>query len=193
MKSSKSDLRAIQKEKLVSEIKEIIRSHKNIVISGEVGVGKITNTLEALQEADNVYYIGNPVDYVGKPRPKGYDKYIDYITSLKRNMRVITEERHILSCDVSSMAAEEAVLVIDEIYGRSAEQYKKISEILGTEKVKVLLIAGCIKNVGRIIEKFDAIVMLLSDGTLLLDPEFMKKICLILGSDPFGRQAGLFP
>lgn len=180
------------REKIIHDLREIIKEHKNIVISGEVGVGKITNTLEALRARANVYYIGNPVDYVGKPRPKGYEKYINYIMSLKKDMQIVTSEQEILSFNFSSLSEKGAILVIDEIYGRSVEQYRKILNILDIENLKIILIAGCLKNVGRIIREFDAILMIIHDGVLSLDKEFVMKICALLGSDPLSAQTGLF-
>ncbi|HAM50592.1 MAG TPA: hypothetical protein DCP92_07810 [Nitrospiraceae bacterium] len=180
------------RETIIHEIKEVIKKYKNIVISGEVGVGKIIHTLEALQNRDNVYYMGNPVDYVGKPRPKGYDKYIDYIRSLKKDMRIIASEKEILSVDFSSSTKKGTVLLIDEIFGRGPKQHEKILEILDCEKVKVIIIAGCLKNIGRIIQKCDIVLMLIQDGTLLLDKEFVEKICSVLGSEAPGEQPDLF-
>jgi nucleoside-triphosphatase THEP1 len=180
------------REAITHQIKEVIKQYKNIVISGEVGVGKIIRTLEALQDEDNVYYMGNPVDYVGKPRPKGYDKYIDYIKSLKKDMRIIATEKEILSADLSASAKTGSVLVIDEIFGRGPKQHEKILEILDCDKVKVIIIAGCLKNIGRIIQKCDIVLMIIQDGTLLLDKEFVEKICSVLGSEPPGEQRDLF-
>lgn len=190
--AERSDPYMKNREKIIHDLREIIKEHKNIVISGEVGVGKITNTLAALRARANVYYIGNPVDYVGKPRPKGYEKYINYIISLKKDMQIITSEQEILSFDFSSLSEKGAILVIDEIYGRSVEQYRKILNILDIENLKIILIAGCLKNVGRIIREFDAILMVIHDGVLSLDKEFVMKICALLGSDPLSAQTGLF-
>jgi hypothetical protein len=180
------------RQKIIQDLREIIGKNKNTLISGEVGVGKITNTLEALRDRDNVYYIGNPVDYVGKPRPKGYNKYIGHITSLKKDMQIITNEKEILSFDFSSLSEKGGILLIDEIYGRSIEQYQKILSLLDREYLKIILIAGCLKNVGRIIGKFDMILMIIHDGVLILDKEFVLKISTLLGSDPLAGQTGLF-
>ena len=180
------------RETVAREIGDVIGRYKNVVISGEVGVGKIIRTFDALQDKQNVYYIGNPVDYVGKPRPEGYEKYIDYIATLKQGMRIIAEEKEILSYDFRTLPGDDAIVVIDEIYGRSIEQHRKIVDILDIENVKVILIAGCLKNLGRIIEKFDIVVMLIHDGTLILDKEFVMKICVILGPDRPEKQTGLF-
>lgn len=180
------------REKITDEMRETIKRYKNIVVSGEVGVGKITHTVEAVQDNSNVYYLGNPVDYVGKPRPKGYDKYIDYIISLKKDMRIIATEKEILSFDFSSIHEDNAILIIDEIYGRSAEQFEKVLSLLGIGKLKVIIIAGCLKNVGRLIRDIDAAVMLIPDGILLIEKEFAKKICSVLGPDPHIEQVKLF-
>ena len=188
----KHDLPMEKREDVVQELRETIGRYKNIVISGEVGVGKITKTLEALRETGNVYYIGNPVDYVGMPRPKGYEKYIHYIVSLKSDMRILMEEREVLSFDFASLPEKGAIVLVDEIYGRTAEQYERISRILDIEGIKVIIVAGCLKNVGKIIRKIDIAVMLIHDGILLLDRDFVVKICTVLSKDISGEQAKLF-
>lgn len=180
------------KAAIVQELRGIIPAHKNTVICGEVGVGKITNTLEALQDRPDVYYVGNPVDYVGMPRPKGYDKYIRYIRSLKEDLHIISDEAELLAFDFSALSAKGAVVVIDEIFGRSTAQYEKILKVLDTPNLTIAMIVGCLKNIGRSSRKFDAGVMLTNDGILLLSPPFIVKICEILGTDTPGHQAGLF-
>ncbi|HXX56818.1 MAG TPA: hypothetical protein VEI96_02310 [Thermodesulfovibrionales bacterium] len=193
MKASKrADVHADSTEAIVEEIREIIESAGSVVISGEVGVGKIIHTIEALRDADNIYYVGNPVDFAGKPRPKGYDKYIAYIKSLKRGMHIIADEKELLAFDFQSVSGTGAILLIDEIYGRSPEQYARILGILDKSDMKVVLIAGCLKNVGRIIKNFEVILMLTNDGTLLVDKEFILKMSAILRSDSPEGQAGLF-
>lgn len=172
------------REVIVQAIREAIQKHKNIVVSGEVGVGKIVNTLKALQGSDNVCYIGNPVDYVGKPRPKGYDNYINYIISLKNDMQVLTTEQDILSQDFSKTGKSGLVLVIDEIYGRTSQQYEKIRSFLDRKDLRVVLIAGCMKNIGVIIQHFNAVLMLTIDGVLMPDKDFVNKMCLMLRPDP---------
>jgi len=182
--SNKMGFQVINKEAIITRVREAMGQYKNIVISGEEGVGKITNTLEALHDADNVYYIGNPVDYVGKPRPKGYDKYINYITSRKKDMHIIAGEKELLSFDPASLPEKELVLVIDEIYGRSEEQYERIIRFLQVEKAKVFLITGCLKNIGRIVQGIDVGLMLTKDGVILFDREFAIKICSVLSPEP---------
>ncbi|MFO0753670.1 MAG: hypothetical protein U0411_10160 [Thermodesulfovibrionales bacterium] len=177
------DQQIINKEAIIGKIREIIRQYKNIAVSGEEGVGKVTNTLEALQDAAHVYYIGNPVDYIGKPRAKGYDKYIHYIMSLKKDMHIIADEQDIVAFDPSPLAGKDAVLVVDEIYGRSDRQYEKILEILGTEGIKVFIIAGCLKNMSRIVDQIDIVLMLTKDGGLVVESEFIRKVCMILKAD----------
>ena len=175
------NLNVINKEAIIKKMREALAKHKNIVISGEEGVGKITSTLEAIQGEGNVYYIGNPVDYIGKPRPKGYEKYINYIMSLKSDMHIIANEQEILSLDASRLNGK--ILVIDEIFGRSDEQCGKISEILKVENVRVFLITGCLKNVGRVIQGIDTVLMLTKDGVLRFDKEFAVQICTILKAE----------
>ena len=167
---------------IINKIQDILRKYKNVVISGEEGVGKITSTLQAVQDMELVYYIGNPVDYLGKPRPKGYDKYINYIMSLKKDMCVIADEE-ILSLTPSVFSGRESVLIIDELYGRNHEQQEKIVEILNIENVKVFLITGCLKNIGRIVHGIDIVLMLTKDGVLQFDREFAGQICTIFKSE----------
>jgi len=193
MRSPKrADLHAESTEAIVEEIKEIIEGARSVVISGEVGVGKIIHTIEALRGADNIYYVGNPVDFAGKPRPRGYDKYIAYIKSLKQGMHIISDEKEMLLFDFRAVSGKGAILLIDEIYGRSPEQCDRISSILEEIDIKVVLIAGCLKNVGRIIKNFEVILMLTNDGTLLVDKEFVLKMSTILRSDSAEGRAGLF-
>lgn len=177
------DLNIINKDAIKSKILETYRRYKNIVIIGEEGVGKITNTVETLQDSGNIYYIGNPVDYIGKPRPTGYDNYINYIISLKKNLHIFPGEDEILSLDLSVLKAVGAVVIIDEIYGRTEKQYRKILEILALESVKVFLITGCLKNAGKIIHGIDVVLMLTKDGAISFDKEFAQQLCAIFKSE----------
>lgn len=175
----------INKKAIINTVRETMHLHKNILISGEEGVGKITNTLEAIQDMKNVFYIGNPVDYAGKPRPKGYDKYIKYITSLKKDMHVFAGEDEMMSLATLSRSGIGAILVVDEIYGRSPEQFEQIMKVLDMKHCKVFIIAGCMKNAAKIIQKIDAVLMFTQDGALVLDKKFVEKICVILRPEPW--------
>ncbi|MEW5743946.1 MAG: hypothetical protein AB1805_00710 [Nitrospirota bacterium] len=167
-------------EVIIREIREISTRYKSMVVSGEEGVGKITNTLSALRNNDHVYYIGNPVDYIGKPRPKGYDKYINYITTLKHDMTIMAEESEILALPSLLPSDREATLIIDEVFGRSEAQYDTLSELLGRDPVKAFLITGCLKNIGRLVHHIDAVLMLTQDGVLVFDKEFARQVCAVL-------------
>ena len=74
-----------------SNVKKAVTSYKNVLICGVKGVGKITNTIPALEHNNNVYYLGNPVDYEGKLRPGSYGKYLNYILSLKNDLKTVTD------------------------------------------------------------------------------------------------------
>lgn len=165
---------------IVSEIREIATKYKNMVVSGEEGVGKITHTIAALEHDPNVYYIGNPVDYVGKPRPKGYDEYISYIAALKRDMRILAAEQDILGLPARLPAGGESILIIDEVFDRSEAQYDTIIELLNRQGIKTFLITGCLKNIGRLVHHIDAVLMLTKDGVLIFNKEFAAKVCAIL-------------
>ncbi|NJD54940.1 MAG: hypothetical protein FIA94_00885, partial [Nitrospirae bacterium] len=56
----------------VENIRTAIEHCKNVLICGVEGVGKISNTVKAVKDDTNVYYLGNPVDYEGKMRPGSY-------------------------------------------------------------------------------------------------------------------------
>ena len=168
--------------KMISEvIKKTITDAKNIVITGEEGVGKLRKTIEALQDRDNVYYIGNPFDYKGNWRPRGYDKYIFDVMSLKRDLYIISNEIEILSIDQAQLSEKKPVLVIDEIYGRNEAQHEKIAALLKTPQIKVVIITGCLKNIGSLAQYLDLSIMLFEDDSFLtVEREFLNKICSIL-------------
>ena len=75
----------------IDNIRKAIAQGKNILICGVEGVGKITNTVQAVKDATNVYYLGNPLDYEGKMRPGSYEKYLKYIHSLKKDIKIIED------------------------------------------------------------------------------------------------------
>lgn len=167
---------------VISEaIKKTIGSAKNIIITGEEGVGKLKKTIGALQDQDNIYYIGNPFDYKGSWRPKGYDKYIFEVMSLKRDLYIISNEIEILSIDPDRLSKKGPILVIDEIYGRNAAQLEKITALLERQQIKIIIITGCLKNIGAMSEYLDLSLMLFRDDSFLtVEREFLNKICSIL-------------
>lgn len=158
-------------------IRMVVRRCKNVLICGVEGVGKITNTTAAFRGDPNVYYLGNPVDYEGKLRPGSYEKYLHYIHSLKQDIKIIEDVSGLLQLSAN------IVLIIDEIFGRSSEELDQIDKLLDMENIKVIQIVGCMKYMGRLIRKIDAIIELHPNGAFLLDKKLARSIC-----DIFNRQ-----
>jgi hypothetical protein len=156
-------------------MKAVIKCCKNILVCGIKGVGKITNTVQAVQDETNVYYSGNPVDFEGKSRPGSYEKYLKYIESLKKDIRRIDDINTVFSLK------DKIILIIDEIYGRSEGQLAGISKLYDMENIQVLQIVGCMKSMGSLINKIDVIVELHNDGAFIVDKELGKSICAIFG------------
>jgi hypothetical protein len=140
-------------------------------------VGKITNTVQAVGNNTNVYYLGNPVDYEGKTRPGSYEKYLKYIHSLKKDIRIIEDIEGIFSIE------KPIILIVDEIYGRTEAEFQQIGRLLDQKNIHVILIAGCIKNVKGLIDKFDFILELHREGAFSVDKELAQAICRILGKE----------
>jgi len=156
-------------------IRKILDSYKNILICGIKGVGKITETVKAVRDNTNVYYMGNPVDYEGKMRPGSYEKYLKYILSLKKDITIIDD------IDAVLRTRDSIILIIDEIYGRSVMQLDQISRLLDRENIQVVQIVGCMKYMGNLIDKIDVILELHLDGSFIIDRELARAICRILG------------
>jgi hypothetical protein len=156
-------------------IRKILDSHKNILICGIKGVGKITETVKAVKDNTNVNYIGNPVDYEGKMRPGSYEKYLKYILSLKKDITIVD--------DIDSLfrIKGDIILIIDEIYGRNSAQLDRIGRLLDRDNIHVVQIVGCMKYMGSLIDKIDIILELHLDGAFIIDKELGKAICRILG------------
>lgn len=159
----------------VENMKKVISGYKNILVCGIKGVGKITSTVQAVQDKTNVYYTGNPVDFEGKSRPGSYDKYLKYIMSLKKDIKQVDDFNTLFDLK------DNISLVIDEIYGRSEEQLKDISRLYAMENIQVLQIVGCMKSMGTLINKIDVIVELHNDGAFIVDNDLGKAICGIFG------------
>ncbi len=156
-------------------IRKVIESYRNVLICGVKGVGKITNTVQAVRNNTNVYYIGNPVDYEGKTRPGSYEKYLTYILSLKKDLRIVdtVDELFALKGDI--------LLIIDEIYGRSEAQLQQISRLFDMKNIRIIQIVGCMKYMGDLIDKIDAVIELHLEGAFMIDKDLAKAICEILG------------
>lgn len=155
----------------VENMKKVIGSYKNILVCGIKGVGKITNTVQAVQDKTNVYYTGNPVDFEGKSRPGSYEKYLKYIMSLKKDIKQVDDFNTLFDLK------DNVVLIIDEIYGRSEEQLRDISKLYAMENIQVLQIVGCMKSMGHLINKVDVIVELHNDGAFIVGNDLGKAIC----------------
>ena len=162
-------------EDSAENLKKVIHCYKNVLVCGVKGVGKITNTVQAVRDRPNVYYVGNPVDYEGKKRPGSYDKYITYILSLKNDISIVKDMEALFS------VSEEIILIIDEIYGRSDAELARISRLLDMPNIRVIQIVGCMKYMSGLIEKIDAIVELHLDAAFMIEKELGKAICDILG------------
>jgi hypothetical protein len=156
-------------------IRKVMTRCKNVLICGIKGVGKITNSIKAIKDNDNVYYIGNPVDFEGKRRPGSYEKYIQYILFQKNDITIAEDMDELLK------TTDEIILIIDEIYGRSDEQLRLISRVLDMKNIRVLQIVGCLKYMGVLIDKIDVILQLHPDMAFAIDRDFAKAICDKLG------------
>jgi len=168
----------------VENMKKVIDSYKNILVCGVKGVGKITNTVHALQDNTNVYYSGNPVDFEGKSRPGSYEKYLKYIMTLKKDITRVDDLRTLF------IEKNKIVLIIDEIYGRSEEHLAEISRLYDMENIQIIQIVGCMKSMGPLIEKINVIVELHNDGAFIIDNELGKAICAIFGNKPGALSRG---
>lgn len=155
-------------------IVKAMEHHKNVLIRGIQGVGKITNTMKAIKDKPNVYYVGNPVDYEGKRRPGSYEKYQQYISSLKPDLKLVDDVAALF--DISA----DIILIIDEIYGRSTEQMGQITRLLDMPNVRVVQIVGCMKYMGRLIEKMDIIIDLHHDTAFVVDKALALAVCSTL-------------
>lgn len=156
-------------------LKKVVECSKNVLVCGVKGVGKITNTVQAVRENTNVYYIGNRVDYEGKTRPGSFEKYLTYILALKKDIHIVN------TLDELFAVKDSIILIIDEIYGRSEAQLVQIDRLLDMENIRIIQIVGCMKYMGSLIDKIDAIVELHLDGAFMINKELGKAICEILG------------
>ena len=166
-------------------LRKVLACYKNVLVCGIKGVGKITNTIKAVKENANVCYIGNPVDFEGKRRPGSYEKYIGYIMSLKKDLKVIDDITRLFR------TKDNLILIVDEIYGRSDSQLEQISRLCDMENIQVIQIVGCLKYMGKLIDKIDVILQFHPDTAFTIDKEFAKAICDILGKKQAAIQSKL--
>lgn len=161
----------------VENIRSAIGKYKNVLICGVEGVGKISNTVKAVKDNTNVYYLGNPVDYEGKMRPGSYEKYLRYIHSLKKDIRIIEDIEGLFSI------TDPVILIVDEVYGRSEAEFGQIGRLLDIQSMKIVQITGCIKNMKHLIDKMDLILELHLEGAFSVDKDLAQAICRILGKE----------
>ena len=161
----------------VNNIRKAISHCNNILICGVEGAGKITNTVQAVKDNTNVYYLGNPVDYEGKMRPGSYEKYLTYINSLKRDIKIIEDIEGFFTI------TQPIILIIDEVYGRSDAELEQIGRLLDMKNMKIVQITGCIKNMKHLIDKMDLILELHIESAYEVDKELAQAICRILGKE----------
>ena len=157
-------------------IRKAMTGHKNVLICGIKGVGKISNTIKAIKDKTNVYYVGNAVDFEGKRRPGSYEKYLKYILFQKKDITVVED------MDQLFKIKDEIILIIDEIYGRSEEQLGQISRIMDMENIHIMQIVGCLKYMGDLINKIDIVLQLHPDMAFAIDTQFARAICEKLGT-----------
>jgi hypothetical protein len=172
------------KPEIVTRLVAVLTTYKNVVVSGEEGVGKLRYTLAALKSEQNLYYIGNPFDYEGKTRAQGYDEYVRQVRSLHTGMQVVLRESDILSLDVSKISGTGAVMVIDEMYGRCPTQCEKLLGIFLNDTIRVAVITGCLRNVGVGCDSLDRGVLLTEAGLFEIEQTFLKKMCGFLRPEP---------
>jgi hypothetical protein len=161
----------------VSNMKKVMDIYKNVLVCGIKGVGKITNTVAAVKDNANVYYVGNPVDHEGKTRPGSYEKYLKYIRSLKKDIHIVR--------DIESLfkSKNEITVIVDEIYGRSEAEYQKIGTLLDMQNVQGAQIVGCLKYMGSLIDKIDIVVVLEHSGAFTIGKTFAQSVSGILGRE----------
>jgi hypothetical protein len=169
---------------IVTHLGDVLTAYKNVVVSGEEGVGKLRYTLAALKSEKHLYYIGNPYDYEGKTRAQGYDEYVRQVRSLNTDMQMVLTESDILSLTLPTVSDGGIVIVIDEMYGRCPTQCEKLLGILLNDAVRVVAITGCLRNVGMIYESLDRGVLLTATGLLEIERSFLRKMCSLLQPEP---------
>lgn len=161
-------------------VRDNIAKYNNIVVCGIQGVGKITTVVNALKGMDNVYFIENNFDYDGKLKAQGYSKYIKYIVSLKKDIKIIKDIRSRSEWESFLSDKNPKIIIIDGIYGRDDFERERFLWMLGSDNVRVVLIVRCIKHIGQLMRSFNMIVELTYDGALLLSIESAEVICKVL-------------
>lgn len=172
-------------EQIISEFRNTLAEYKTIVVTGDEGVGKIVFSLAAMKDLPNVLYIGNPLDFRGQSRPGGYEQYLDHIKPLKPDLSIVATETDTLSLKPEQLTDSHAILLIDEVYGRSETQRAKLYELIGTEGIKTVIVTGCMKNLHNLISLVDAGLMLTGRSALFIEEDYIKKLCPHLQPESF--------
>lgn len=172
-------------EQIISEFRNTLAQYKTIVVTGDEGVGKIVFSLAAMKDMPNVLYIGNPLDFRGQSRPGGYEQYLDHIKPLKPDLSIVATETDTLSLKPEQLIDSHAILLIDEVYGRSETQRAKLYELIGTEGIKTVIVTGCMKNLHNLVSLVDAGLMLTGRSALFIEGDYIKKLCPHLQPESF--------
>lgn len=163
-------------------VKSVLKNHKNIVICGIQGVGKIYNVVSALKDKPNVYILQSNVDYEGKFKEIVFTKYIEFLRSIKEDIQIlpaIDEETK-----KNLLASKEPIyLVIDGLYGRAKEELSHIYDLIDAEHITLLAIVRCLNHLRSMITQFDIVLELTHDGALYLSVQTAELICQVLSKN----------
>ncbi|MCX8026485.1 MAG: hypothetical protein N3A62_01335 [Thermodesulfovibrionales bacterium] len=160
-------------------IKRALARYKNIIICGIQGVGKLTNTIKAVMDWKNVCLIENTFDFDGKTKAKGYEKYINYLLSLKSDL-IIVDNLFSEKGKAFTESKEDRVLIIDGIFGRNESDINAISSFFENYDVRVILIDRCIRYLEDYLESFEIVLELTDDGAVILPISSALEICKVL-------------
>jgi len=110
-------------------------------------------------------------------RPGSYEKYLRYIHSLKKDIRIIEDIEGLF------LINDPVILIVDEVYGRNEAEFGQIGRLLDMQSMKIVQITGCIKNMKHLIDKMDLILELHLEGAFSVDKDLAQAICRILGKE----------
>lgn len=178
----------VNDETIIQEFRDTLRLHKTIIVTGDEGVGKITTSLNALQDVANIFFFGNPLDYRGHTRPGGYEQYLDHIRKLKPDLAIIATEKEMLALPPSLLTECGATLLVDEVYGRSDSQRAKLYKLTATEGVKTVVVTGCMKNLYSLTELVDAGLLLTGRSAIYIEGDYIRKVCRHLRPESFATE-----
>ncbi|MFQ3574395.1 MAG: hypothetical protein SNJ53_07170 [Thermodesulfovibrionales bacterium] len=160
-------------------ISRALARYKNIIICGIQGVGKLTNTIKAVKDWRYVCLIENTFDFDGKTKAKGYDKYINYLLSLKGDLVIVDSLMSEQGREFSE-SKEDRILLVDGVFGRKEDEIKAISSFFENYDVRVILIDRCIRYLEDYLESFEIVLELTHDGAVILPINSALEICKVL-------------